>query len=340
MFTFRTVFYLWNLSCFRKGIHSWRVFFLLPKAKAQHFRNDTHKPLHCDLSHQYAEYRLMANFGTRPSSGQNNILFTVSAEGEIRSLKSPLPSPLKKRFPQQDLRQARLVAGSQKYLHTSSTSPPSDLTTPISPGTSNISNVGTKTPSAPPLQLSKLEIDVAIQIARSEYMQIGLQRRYWDPPLLPQHYRTAVDNPTIDADSFSRAVALTDISISGDPIRMCTPDFRVEPRGLKVGACLFLNLPYGANDACGLQVKMKDGSATDQPRFILEVCAAVVDAGDGRKAWRLCTQHDVTDMINDMARKRVASTAIASSSTSQHHHHHDPLTPKPSTGRASPKKSC
>ncbi|KAF4542434.1 uncharacterized protein LTHEOB_7626 [Lasiodiplodia theobromae] len=200
----------------------------------------------------------------RPPSFQNNILFTVSADGEIRSLKSPQPSSLKKQIPQQNLRQVRY------------------------------------------------SINTAIEIARSEYIQIGLQRRYWDPPLLPQHHEPASDHLAVDSDNISRAVALTDIKISGDPIRLCTPDFRVEPRGLKVGACLFLNLPYGANDACGLQVKMKDGSASDQPKFILEVCAAVLDARAGKKMWRLCTQHDVTDMINEIALKRTASKPTSS----------------------------
>lgn len=263
----------------------------------------------------------------RPSSFQNNILFTVSADGEIRSLKSPQPSSLKKQTPQQNLRQVRFE--SRLQVHQNAPSAASELssskahgvagstsltppTTSVKSGTSDSSNASREKSGPLPRELDRYSINTAIEIARSEYIQIGLQRRYWDPPLHPQHQEPASDHLAVDLDSISRAVALTDIKILGDPIRLCTPDFRVEPRGLKVGACLFLNLPYGANDACGLQVKMKDGSATDQPKFILEVCAAVVDARTGKKMWRLCTQHDVTDIINEIALKRTASKPTSS----------------------------
>lgn len=264
----------------------------------------------------------------RPSPFQNNILFTVSADGEIRSLKSPQPSSLKKQTPQQNLRQVRFE--SRLQVHQNAPSTASELsssevhgdtglasiltapTTSVKPSVSDGPNASREKSRPPTQKLDRYNINAAIEIARSEYIQIGLQRRYWDPPLLPQHHEPASDHLAVNSDTISRAIALTDIRISGDPIRLCTPDFRVEPRGLKVGACLFLNLPYGANDACGLQVKMKDGSATDQPKFILEVCAAVLDARTGKKMWRLCTQHDVTDIINEIALKRTASKPASS----------------------------
>lgn len=260
----------------------------------------------------------------------------ISPEGEIRSLKSPPPfpcrrctpsstggcaSPPKKKVPHQDLRRINHEIRNANTHHSGSESSSTGFSddnseephlhhftphTSVGPISSAINRTGDTESGTPKKQQEEPVTHIALQIAQSTIIQCGLQRRYWDPPISPTHLDSETDQPITIPRNVHRTVALTDINISGDPVRMCSADFDSGPRGLKVGTCLFLNLPYGANDACGLHIKMKDGTE-DQPRFILEVAASVLDACTGKRRWRLCTHHDVTDIINGIARKRLAS---------------------------------
>lgn len=272
----------------------------------------------------------------KSSPWDESIAFVISPEGEIRSLKSPPPfpcrrctpsptggcaSPPKKKVPHQDLRRINHEIRNANTHHSGSESSSTGFSddnseephlhhftphTSVGPISSATNRTGDNKSGTPKKQQEEPVTHIALQIAQSTIIQCGLQRRYWDPPISPTHLGSETDQPITIPRNVHRTVALTDINISGDPVRMCSADFDSGPRGLKVGTCLFLNLPYGANDACGLHIKMKDGTE-DQPRFILEVAASVLDACTGKKRWRLCTHHDVTDIINDMARKHLAS---------------------------------
>ncbi|EKG18256.1 hypothetical protein MPH_04516 [Macrophomina phaseolina MS6] len=229
---------------------------------------------------------------------------------------------------QQDLRRTIYEPGAsdiqQSISEASSISLHNDITISLYPPFSTLETstntippstllTGSHNPGVPEPHHEQLIKHVALQIAQSVFVQSGLRRRYWDPPLTQFHHDVEANQHLGMQEKLPKTVALVDINIAGDPIRMRTLDFDVNPRGLKIGACLFLNLPYGANDACGLHIKMKDGTASEQPRFFLEVVTVVLETGTGKKRWRLCTRHDVTGIIMKMARKRVTLETATSS---------------------------
>ncbi|EON69441.1 hypothetical protein W97_08701 [Coniosporium apollinis CBS 100218] len=97
------------------------------------------------------------------------------------------------------------------------------------------------------------------------------------------------------------SLCITDPNIPGDPIKFHSAAFRLGPRGLKVGACMFLNLPFGEGQGVGVDVVM---GGDGRLRCVLEIAMRCVSVGGkrrGRESERgemlLASQVDVTEAV-------------------------------------------
>lgn len=121
------------------------------------------------------------------------------------------------------------------------------------------------------------------------------------------HGFSDVEVPRLPMPQLFTSLCITDPNIPGDPIKFHSAAFRLGPRGLKVGRCMFLNLPFGEGQDVGVDVMM-DGDG--RLRFLLEIAMRCVSVG-GRRRGRergemlLASQVDVTEAVRELVERWV-----------------------------------
>lgn len=114
------------------------------------------------------------------------------------------------------------------------------------------------------------------------------------------------------------SLCICDPNITGYPIQLHTPAFALGPRGMQLGACKFLNLPFGDHDTCDLFPEPADARNTTGLRFTLEYAGNLVSRKAGPVMWVLAAKMDVTDAMRTLARRVLAAAAVAPASANIH----------------------
>ncbi|KAJ9629515.1 hypothetical protein H2203_001889 [Taxawa tesnikishii (nom. ined.)] len=116
-------------------------------------------------------------------------------------------------------------------------------------------------------------------------------RVHSDLPAVSLTSNHADTGPTLSFPSLFRSVALTDPNITGQPIRFLAPGSTLGDNVLRMGACTFLNLPYGAGWDCQLRVQ------GPEKKVLLQIVQSVIDYKTCRRVWLLCCECDVTSQF-------------------------------------------
>jgi len=98
------------------------------------------------------------------------------------------------------------------------------------------------------------------------------------------------------------SVCICDPKISGYPIQQHSAKFDLGSRGLTVGACRFLNLPYSYLDSCNL---FTEADSTGKLKFILEYAGNLVSSKDGPTEYVIVAKMDMTPTIRKLGLKVV-----------------------------------
>ncbi|OCK85892.1 hypothetical protein K432DRAFT_377271 [Lepidopterella palustris CBS 459.81] len=140
---------------------------------------------------------------------------------------------------------------------------------------------------------------MSLHLAESYGIQFGVRARCWDRLRVMSSQDKGETEPldfTHDLPFVS--LCITDPAIRGNPIRLHSDNFRLGPRGMKVGACMFLNLPFGSEDDCALEVLP---GSDKRPRFVLQLRTELVSPVDGRRVFMLASQIDFTESFRRLA---------------------------------------
>lgn len=111
--------------------------------------------------------------------------------------------------------------------------------------------------------------------------------------------------PQVGLPEVFRSLALTDANVTGQPIRFSSSGYKAGSNGLRIGSCTFLDLSYGADVECGLRVEPLTNNGTHQD-VILQIVQRVVKAEDGKTAWLLCSETDVSSAFRLNVRHELA----------------------------------
>jgi len=112
-------------------------------------------------------------------------------------------------------------------------------------------------------------------------------------------------HPTAHAAAAARStkfggIALADPKVHGTPIRFITKNYRLGANVLKVGACSFLNIPYGTTVQSNLRIE-PPSSVSSNARVMLQVVNQVLERKTGRKTYLLSAELDVTESFTNAA---------------------------------------
>ncbi|KAK4543939.1 hypothetical protein LTR36_004713 [Oleoguttula mirabilis] len=103
-------------------------------------------------------------------------------------------------------------------------------------------------------------------------------------------------------------IALADPRVHGCPIRFITTGYRLGANVLQVGACAFLNIPYGTSVQSNLRIE-PPSSVNGTARVMLQVVNQVLDRKTGRKTYLLVAELDVTESFTRAALVELAGAA-------------------------------
>lgn len=106
-------------------------------------------------------------------------------------------------------------------------------------------------------------------------------------------------------------IAMGDPKVHGCPIRFITEGYRLGANVLQVGACSFLNIPYGTTVHSNLRIE-PPSSVNGSARVMLQVVNQVLDRKTGNKTYLLVAELDVTESFTKAALVELAgATDIA-----------------------------
>ncbi|KAH9818122.1 hypothetical protein Tdes44962_MAKER05415 [Teratosphaeria destructans] len=126
---------------------------------------------------------------------------------------------------------------------------------------------------------------------------------------LPDHHPKA-RHPIEAAAAASRStrfggIALADPKVHGAPIRFISENYRLGANVLQVGACTFLNIPYGTTVQSHLRVE-PPSKVNSNCRIMLQVVNQVLERRTGKKTYLLVAELDATESFT-----RAALTELA-----------------------------
>jgi len=116
----------------------------------------------------------------------------------------------------------------------------------------------------------------------------------------PLTYGHISDELNLSYPLLFNSVCICDPKISGYPIQQHSENFKLGSRGLQVGACKFLNLPYGYLDSCHL---FTEADSTGKLKFVLEYTGNLIGFKDGPTEYVLVAKMDMTPTIRKLALK-------------------------------------
>ena len=105
------------------------------------------------------------------------------------------------------------------------------------------------------------------------------------------------------------AIALVDPKIHGAPIRFRSKTFRIGANTVQVGACTFLNLPYGTSVTSQLRVEPPGLRADGRGQVMLQPVNQVLERRTGRRNYLLVAEVDVTESFTRAALAELAACA-------------------------------
>ncbi|KAF2765215.1 hypothetical protein EJ03DRAFT_377997 [Teratosphaeria nubilosa] len=100
-------------------------------------------------------------------------------------------------------------------------------------------------------------------------------------------------------------IALADPKVQGAPIRFISENYRLGANVLQVGACSFLNIPYGTTVQSHLQVE-PPSKVNSNCRIMLQVVNQVLERRTGKKTYLLVAELDVTEPFTKAALTELA----------------------------------
>lgn len=103
-------------------------------------------------------------------------------------------------------------------------------------------------------------------------------------------------------------IALVDPKVQGTPIRYISEGYRLGANVLQVGACTFLNIPYGTTVQSNLRIE-PPSSVNGSARIMLQVVNQVLERKTGKKTFLLVAELDVTEKFTRAAVTELAATA-------------------------------
>ncbi|TKA33204.1 hypothetical protein B0A50_00757 [Salinomyces thailandicus] len=103
-------------------------------------------------------------------------------------------------------------------------------------------------------------------------------------------------------------IALVDPKITGVPIRFVSDGYRLGANVLQVGACSFLNIPYGTTVQSNLRIE-PPSSVSGNVRVMLQVANQVLERKTGKKTYLLVAELDVTETFTKAALMELAAAA-------------------------------
>ncbi|KAK5130189.1 hypothetical protein LTR08_002398 [Meristemomyces frigidus] len=120
-------------------------------------------------------------------------------------------------------------------------------------------------------------------------------------------------HPAAHAAAAARAtkfggIAVADPKVTGCPIRFLTEGYRLGANVLQVGACSFLNIPYGTTVQSNLRIE-PPSSVSRNARVMLQVVNQMLERKTGQKTYLLVAELDVTESFTRAAVMELAAAA-------------------------------
>ncbi|KAI7361071.1 hypothetical protein KC354_g8367 [Hortaea werneckii] len=103
-------------------------------------------------------------------------------------------------------------------------------------------------------------------------------------------------------------ISLVDPKVHGTPIRFVTEGYRLGANVLQVGACTFMNIPYGTTVQSNLRVE-PPSNVSGNARVMLQVVNQVLERKTGKKTYLLIAELDVTESVTKAALTELAAAA-------------------------------
>ncbi|KAI7684071.1 hypothetical protein KC322_g13561, partial [Hortaea werneckii] len=103
-------------------------------------------------------------------------------------------------------------------------------------------------------------------------------------------------------------IALVDPKVHGTPIRFVTEGYRLGANVLQVGACTFMNIPYGTTVQSNLRVE-PPSNVSGNARVMLQVVNQVLERKTSKKTYLLVAELDVTESMTKAALTELAAAA-------------------------------
>jgi len=103
-------------------------------------------------------------------------------------------------------------------------------------------------------------------------------------------------------------IALTDPKVHGSPIRYLSKDYRLGAKVLQVGACSFMNIPFGTSVQSSLRIE-PPSTVSANCRVLLQVVNQVLERKTGKKTYLLVAEVDVTESFARAALAELAAVA-------------------------------
>ncbi|KAF2493586.1 hypothetical protein BU16DRAFT_84036 [Lophium mytilinum] len=156
--------------------------------------------------------------------------------------------------------------------------------------------------------LSASDVDfLSLDFARSEEVKNAIC--YWKTPSVGSNSSKPVHKSEgLVLDELFSSLCVAETSIMGNPIKFHSEAFRLGPRGLRVGGCMFLNRPSSRGEEFRLETTVRDHA---RPGFVLEWCTELWQANKTDSALLLCSQLDMTESIRSLAVQKAARTSGA-----------------------------
>ncbi|TKA48778.1 hypothetical protein B0A49_12979, partial [Cryomyces minteri] len=165
------------------------------------------------------------------------------------------------------------------------------------------------------------EIDrLARALVDAPAVQMSVRGQHWDhafPSSTTASSKTTTDCTTLVSSSsrlqlpnplLFASLCITSAGVADHPVKWHSAGFRPGTNVLQIGACTYLNLPYGARSAGELRTQLApDG----RPAFFLQIVKALVGRVGNMGGEMLVVEVEVTDAVRGFVGARAKAAAAA-----------------------------
>ncbi|KAF2808187.1 uncharacterized protein BDZ99DRAFT_534120 [Mytilinidion resinicola] len=150
----------------------------------------------------------------------------------------------------------------------------------------------------PVFDLSASDVDfLSLEFAKSKEIKDAI-RRWKKQSSLSNSSKPSNQSDFLVLDEIFSSLCIAETSVMGNPIKVYSEAFRLGPRGLRVGDCMFLNRPSLGGEEFSLETMLRDHV---RPGFVLEWCTELLQANKSGSALLLCSQLDITESFQSLA---------------------------------------